>query len=227
MVEVTKPLTLLAIETSSKAGSVALSHNDEVIERFAIMPRQHAARMLSMTDELLKSLDLTLADIDGYVYSPGPGSFTGVRVASAMIQGLHYTQPKPTLAVSMLASLAYQAYRTLNVREVLVATDARMDECYVGQYRFDEKCGDMVALVDDALISPDEFNWPAEGNYLCIGDGWHLHQDKWPSTPANLTLTYADEDFHPHAQDLLALALSRWATGDKVELALPTYYRGF
>jgi len=103
-------LTLLAIETSSAAGSVALAVGDSgghgIDERAIATPREQAERVLVLVDELLAAAGLELSRLDALVFGRGPGSFTGVRLAAAVVQGLALASNRPIVAVSSLAALA-------------------------------------------------------------------------------------------------------------------------
>ena len=81
-------LKLLAIETSSAAGSVALGIGDDVSEIAIATPREQTERVLVIVDELLSGAGVSLGELDAIVFGQGPGSFTGLRVAAAVAQGL-------------------------------------------------------------------------------------------------------------------------------------------
>ena len=96
--------TLLALDTATEACSAALLHQGRTIHRFEVIPRMHAVRLLPMIDELLDEAGLSLAQVDALVFGRGPGAFTGVRIATGMVQGLAFATGKPVIAVSNLAA---------------------------------------------------------------------------------------------------------------------------
>ena len=98
--------TLLALDTATECCSAALLHDGRVTARSEVIPRQHAQRLLPMIEELLGERELRLPDVDALVFGRGPGAFTGVRIATGMVQGLAFAADKPVIAVSNLAALA-------------------------------------------------------------------------------------------------------------------------
>ena len=125
-------LKILAIDTSTEACSAALLLGDEVRERFAIAPRRHSELILRMIDELFRETGLTLSSLAGLAFGRGPGSFTGVRIASGVIQGLALGADLGVAPISTLAALAQGALRRTGSRQVLSVIDARMSEVYWG-----------------------------------------------------------------------------------------------
>ena len=83
-----------------------------------------------MVDELLQSSGMGLAELDGLVFGRGPGSFTGVRIATGMLQGLALGAEKPVVGISTLAAMAQQAIEQQQAETVVVTIDARMSEVY-------------------------------------------------------------------------------------------------
>lgn len=126
-----KPLTVLAVESSTKACSVSLFHHDVSYTEFAIAPQQHANMMLGMVESVLKQAVLEPAQIDLLALCEGPGAFTGVRIATGVIQGLAYGWEKPVVSVSSLEALAWQAYQQDGSEKVIACLDARMKELYL------------------------------------------------------------------------------------------------
>jgi len=84
------PTRILAIETATPACSAALSIDGEVLERYALAPRQHAALMLPMIESLLLEAGLSVEQLDALAFGRGPGSFTGVRIAAGIVQGSRF-----------------------------------------------------------------------------------------------------------------------------------------
>ena len=83
-------MNLLAIDTATEACSAALFLDHQLIERFEIAPRQHNQLILSMVQSVLDEADLNLNALDGIAFGAGPGSFTGIRIAAGVAQGLAF-----------------------------------------------------------------------------------------------------------------------------------------
>lgn len=144
----------LAIETSTLACSVAVQVGADVVLRERHEPGAHAAHIMGMIDAALEAAGITLPELEGVVYGQGPGSFTGVRIAVALTQGLAAGIRAPVLGVSSLAMLAQSALSTHPGATVLVVQDARMGELYAGRYAPDDS-GLMQPIVPDALLAPE------------------------------------------------------------------------
>lgn len=130
-------MKLLAIDTASARCSAALVHDGALLERAVDTARDHAALVLPMIDELLAEAGFGLRSLDGIAFGRGPGSFTGVRVAAAVTQGLAAGADLPVLGVSDLRALALQARRIAPAASdgvLLAAMDARMGEVYWGVF---------------------------------------------------------------------------------------------
>ncbi|WP_110678958.1 tRNA (adenosine(37)-N6)-threonylcarbamoyltransferase complex dimerization subunit type 1 TsaB [Salinicola sp. RZ23] len=206
--------TLLALDASSTACSCALWRDDDLIHRFEIAPREHTRRLLPMIDELLAEADLDLAALDAIAYGHGPGSFTGLRIAAGIAQGLAYGAELPLMGVSTLEALALAAHRKWHARHVIAALDARMDEIYVGAYRCVD--GELTSCLDERVIAPERLRLPAESGdreWLGIGSGWQLLARMPVEIQAVLPQTLPDE--LPAAEEIARLAAAAWALGER------------
>jgi len=150
--------TILAVDTSTAACSVALIIGDRVFSKHEILPQKHAHRVLEMVDEVLSEAKVDGKNIDLLAYGEGPGAFTGIRIASGVIQGLALGWDKPVLAVSSLLSMVDSVILQRNVSQDMswsALLDARMSEVYLltGTYQAAEQRYYHEA---PRLISPDK-----------------------------------------------------------------------
>lgn len=217
-------MKLLAIDTATEALSAALWLDGEIIERYAVVTREHAAKLPLLVPELMAEAGLSLRQLDGLVCGIGPGSFAGVRIGVSYLKGLALGLDRPVLGVTSLAMLTQAALAERPDAVALAAIDARMDEVYFGAYR----CVDGLATaVQDDVVSPAAaVVTPADGPFIAAGSGWGVHREALlaavPFAPASI-----DADAYPHAAAALALSARAFANGEGRDAAVlvPAYLR--
>lgn len=216
-------MNILALDTAAKACSVALQAGENLIERFEAVPRRHAASLLPMAEACLAEAGLKLGNLDAVAFGRGPGSFTGLRIATGVTQGIAFGAGLPVIPVSNLAAGAAAALRLHGWRRVLVAFDARMGEVYAGWFRQGPD-GLPEAISAETLSTPEALAATAdgEGSYG-VGSAFAA----WPALTEQLKLQAADANLEPRALDLLGLAAAALARGNTVaaEDAQPVYLR--
>ncbi|GHA99735.1 tRNA (adenosine(37)-N6)-threonylcarbamoyltransferase complex dimerization subunit type 1 TsaB [Modicisalibacter luteus] len=218
--------TLLALDASSSACSCAVWHKGEVISRFALTPREHTRRLMPMIDEVLAEAGLMPADLDALAYGRGPGSFTGLRIAAGVAQGLAFGLDRPLIGVSTLEALALAAHRQYHLRYVISALDARMNEIYVAAYRCQD--GRLTQVLDETVMPPEQLRIPLayqDADWCGVGSGWAL----WDAMPTlvQAALSQRLPDLQPDAADMVRLAVDAFEAGDG-QLAhevVPVYLR--
>ncbi len=218
-------MKLLAIETSSDACSAALLIENTLEERFEIAPQQHTALILPMVDSLLKQAGLRLNELDALAFGRGPGSFTGVRIAASVVQGLAFGAELPVVPISSLAALAQGVYLAHGATRILTATDARMNEVYWAAWRLDENAL-MTLQGDEAVCAPQDAPLPDQAVWFGAGSGWQPYGALLAGRLGERLSGY-QADSYPHARDVAHLARSAFACGAAVnpEHALPVYLR--
>lgn len=123
-------MNLLAIETSTELCSVALLRDDALFVEEAMAVNRHSELVLPMIRRVLARAHLEPARMDAFAFGQGPGSFTGIRIACGLVQGLAFAADRPVVPVSSLLALAEQSHE----RQVVAALDARMNEAYLAAY---------------------------------------------------------------------------------------------
>ncbi|MCB1754361.1 MAG: tRNA (adenosine(37)-N6)-threonylcarbamoyltransferase complex dimerization subunit type 1 TsaB [Gammaproteobacteria bacterium] len=218
-------MKLLAIDTATEACSVALLTDDGIHERYQVAPQEHAKLLLPMLDEVLQEAGLQLTDLDGLAWAHGPGSFTGVRIAAATIQGIALACELPVVGVSTLEALAHRAWRETGARQLLAAIDARMDEVYFAGYEMHAE-GELQMRIEPCVSGPGEVAIPEAGGWAGVGSGWTACDGALQARCAPL-LDAVDADLLPHATDVALLAAVKFANGQggPAESAIPVYLR--
>src|SRR5450830_1753161 len=126
---------ILAIETSTELASAALLYGDQLTTRSSLGVQTHSETILPMVQELLAEAGIALSACDAIAFGVGPGSFTGVRTACGVVQGLAFGAELPVLPVVTLAAMAQACREISGASDVLAILDARMGEVYWAQYR--------------------------------------------------------------------------------------------
>lgn len=212
---------ILAIETSAELASCALLVGDNVIARATPGVRSHSQSVLPMVQELLREAGIALADCDAVAFGAGPGSFTGVRTACGVAQGLAFGAGLPVLPLVTLEAMAEACRGATGATEVLAVLDARMGEVYWAQYRFD---GAWHALVAPTLSAPQDVAPLASDALQACGNGFLEYADAFAAAPFAQGALPA---IVPHARELALLARPALAAGQGVPAAQaqPIYLR--
>jgi tRNA threonylcarbamoyladenosine biosynthesis protein TsaB len=213
---------LLAFDTSTNWLSVACGGGDAWCVRAEPAGQAHSERLLPLVDAVLDERGWALRDLDAIAFGAGPGSFTGVRIACGVAQGLGFAADLPLVPVPTLEALAEQAWRTHGVSRVLACLDARMREVYAAAYVRSE--GVWRAASEPAVLVPDRVALPAGGaDWFGAGDGFAAY----PALATTVGLPAWDATVVPDARAIAELALPRIAGGEAVDAAhaLPLYVR--
>ncbi|PVX37365.1 tRNA (adenosine(37)-N6)-threonylcarbamoyltransferase complex dimerization subunit type 1 TsaB [Janthinobacterium sp. 78] len=212
--------TLLAIETSSELASCALLRGDVILSRASSGVRTHSQSILPMVQELLAEAGVTLADVDAIAYGSGPGSFTGVRTACGIAQGLAYGAKLPVVPVVTLDAMALACHQQHGAQHIVTVLDARMGEVYWAQYDYQNG---LQAVSPPALSSPAGVA-PQGDVVVGCGNGFAAYAEALAALPCAAT---ADAAIMPHAVQVAQLARIAFAAGQFVTAAeaQPLYLR--
>ncbi len=188
-------------------------------------PRRHGELLLGMADRLLADAELSLADLDALAFGRGPGSFTGVRIATGAIQGLAFALELPVAAISSLQALAQGVARELEQSSVLAGFDARMHEVYWGAYRMTSE-GVVEPIVAELVCAPENVPVPEDGEWFGAGSAWQSYGEQLRGVAGD-RLVGMDPERYPHARDVAVLGAAAVARGQGVPAheALPVYLR--
>lgn len=126
-------MNILALDTSSTSGSIALSKNDRIVYvSYLDIRKTHSERLMVQVKEALEQNKMNIDDLDLICLANGPGSFTGIRIGLATAKGLSYGKQIPLLALNNLELIASNIYG--NQRPILSFVDAKMGEVYTALY---------------------------------------------------------------------------------------------
>jgi tRNA threonylcarbamoyladenosine biosynthesis protein TsaB len=213
-------MKLLVIDTSTEWCSAALWLDGRIHARRVLAEQRHSSLLLPMVDELLREAGLTLRQLDGIGYGAGPGSFTGLRIACAVTQGLAFGADLPVVGVSTLESIAEQT----GANRVLTVLDARMAEVYWAAYQRESDGWHAVSAPQLAL--PESVVVPAGGDWIGAGNGFAaLGEVLRPRLAAQLARI--DDTLMPDAAAMAPLAARAFERGEAMDAALaaPIYLR--
>lgn len=213
-------MKILALETSGDYCSVALWRDGEISEREIPAGQRQSGLLLDMVHDLLTVCGVALADVDGIAFGAGPGSFTGLRVACGVTQGLALGVNKPVVGVSTLQALAQSS----GAQRVVCCVDARMREVY--QAAYEKQQGEWRAIQAPGVYAPDAVPSLPDAGWHGCGSGFGAYGDVLRARYGAAVST-VDENRHARARDIAMLAAPIFARGGGVsaELAAPFYVR--
>ena len=220
-------MKILAIDTATEACSAALYIDGVITEQFQVAPREHTQLILKMIETLLEQSELKVGQLDALAFGRGPGSFTGVRIATGIVQGLAFASDLPVVPVSTLAALAQQAHDLHQHEHVLAAIDARMGEIYWACYEKGENS--IMSLSSEECVASAESVVLTNGmskHWCGTGSGWSTYKEALTGKIGDqVTAIYGDD--LPRSSSIAKLAVDAFQRGETVEaaLALPVYLR--
>lgn len=217
---------LLALDTSSDRSSVALWYQGRIWQESRTAPRQHAQLILPQIHALLAEAGVSLTQLDELAFGRGPGSFTGLRIAAATVQGLAMALDVPVVPVSTLAAQAWQIHQKTGAQQVLSCLDARMDEVYWAVYHFQANAQPYFTQAE-TLSKPEALDWPkapAETGWA-VGSGL-TQLARFPAA-TRTWIQHTAPDIVPQAAAILQLAMQGEAVQPRYAAheIEPTYLR--
>ncbi len=211
-------MNILAINTSDDVLSVALKLDDEILSKQLQAQRNHNQSVLIMIDQMFASAGMKSGDIDAVAFGVGPGSFTGLRIAAGVAQGMAFGIDVPVVPVSCMAAIAQKQ----TCDKVIVAIDAKRSNLYSGRY-VRNTSGLMELSGEERLSSIMDLDLSGEG-WCGAGSGWDMHAEKLiQMSQQQLEWT---KNQTPHASEIALLGEGRLNQGDGRDacLAVPKYH---
>ena len=234
-------MRIIALDASTEQCSVALGDGASWRERVETAGHRHSELLLPMLQQLLAQGSLTLADVDGIAFGAGPGSFTGLRIACGVAQGLGFGRGIPVVGISTLEAMAEIARLRFGATRVIAALDARMHEVYLAACEHDGTR--WQETIEAMVVKPADAPLPPAGDWLGAGPGFVAYPalaarlrpalstaaraERFGAMPGAPAMPATPEEILPTASAIGALALRRFAAGEGVAArdAAPLYVR--
>lgn len=218
-------MKLLAIETSTMIGSVALTDDNELLAEYQIgIKATYSDTLFPMIDHILKNANVSIQEVDAFALAKGPGSFTSLRIGISVIKGLALANNKPVIAIPSLDALAHNiCFSNMLICPLI---DARRDEVYTAFYKREEG-HTLKKLTPDRAIVPEILLDEIREEVVFLGDGTDLYKDliirklKEKALFSPLHLKY------PRASAIAQLAFKKLNVNEvsDIEVMTPLYVR--
>ena len=218
-------MRILGIDSSAVSVGAAICDSGDspkvIAEGFINNKITHSQTLMPLVQSLLENSKMTLADIDAFAVSVGPGSFTGLRIGVSAVKGMAYALKKPCRAVSTLHAMAYNFPMYDGI--ICAVMDARCSQVY--NALFEMKKGAITRLCDDRALMMNELKDEFDDRYagrkiLLCGDGAVLCHDRFSSE--RITLAPAQMRYQNGVG--VCLAAAEYPDIDAAAL-MPTYLR--
>lgn len=219
-------MKILSLDCATQSATCAILDDNKVLGEITFnFKKQHSQILMPMIDDLFKNTQMSIGDIDAFVASKGPGSFTGLRIGMATIKGLSQGSKKPFVTVSTLDSLAYNLAYTGGV--ICPILDALRDNVYTALYNFDNNV--LNQTLDYVNISIDELITMLKDkdcSITFVGDGVPKFKEKLITHLPNIHFAPAHLNL-AKASSLGELGLKLLSRGikDNIYSAIPIYLR--
>ncbi|MCH9799400.1 MAG: tRNA (adenosine(37)-N6)-threonylcarbamoyltransferase complex dimerization subunit type 1 TsaB [Betaproteobacteria bacterium] len=213
-------MKLLAFDASTEFLSIALQINQQ-LESVDIQAGQTASQLiLPQIQLLLDKARLNLSDLDGIAFGAGPGSFTGVRIACGVAQGLAFGANLPVVGINVLMALAEAS----GAERVIAASDARMGEVYHAAYI--RKDGDWTEMCAAGVYKPQDVPAVEGDDWVGVGTAWKVY-DETLLEQYQQQVSKTLSEMTPKAEAIMRLAIPIFARGEAVSAskAAPIYIR--
>lgn len=216
-------MRVLAFDASTDVCAAALYDGERWNERATIAGQRHSDLLLPMVRALLTEGRVELVDLEGIAFGAGPGSFTGLRIACGVAQGLALGANLPLVGVATLEAMAESARIRTGCTRVIAALDARMHEVYYAAYEHDGT--HWLSRIAPSVVNPADARPPPGDGWLGAGNGFVAYPELRQTLAG--ALASWDGAVLPTAVAIGSLARPRFAAGQGVAArdAAPLYVR--
>jgi tRNA threonylcarbamoyladenosine biosynthesis protein TsaB len=211
-----------AIETSTEWCSLALWLDGDIAALEQRAGQRHGEVALPLLERLLGRAKLAVSQLDAVAFGAGPGSFTGLRIACGIAQGLAYARGIPVIGIPTLEAIAEES----GAARVIACLDARMHEVYYSALAKDPGQAEWREAIPAQCVAPAMVPKPAGGGWLGCGDGFAVYAGVLAQA-LDGALSHVAPQIRPNAVAIAKLAAPRLAAGQGVDasLAVPAYVR--
>lgn len=220
-------MKILAVDTSSLTGSVAVLDGDVLLAEITLQTKiTHSERLLRTIDWVLEQVGWQTNDLQGLGVAIGPGSFTGLRIGLATLKGIAAGLGIPLVGVSSLESVAYNLRYV--IEPVVAVLDAKRQEVYAAAYQF--KQGTLwQVILNEVVMTPEELSEKLSdwNQFWMVGEGAVAYRDLFAKGLQKQCLMPVSNDMMPHASYIAELAGKKIKQGEGVDFSLlaPNYLR--
>ena len=217
-------MNLLGIDTSTRSTVLGLQLGSEVIDRTSPDVDTHSREILPSIKALVMEAGIDIEDLDAIVFGQGPGSFTGLRIAVGVVQGLGYGLGIPVVPVSSMACIAQSLIQAANPSLVFVGLTARLEEVYYGAYKFEEEMA--MPVIPEGVADVSELPQLPVGYWLGCGNAMPELGTKIQAV-TGVSFRSISSDAVPTIRNLLSIGSFKFSRGESVSAmkATPVYLR--
>lgn len=170
-------MIVLSMDSSSLVTTVALLRDEHILGEITInFKREHSVILMEKVEELLNDCEVDISEVDGFIVSKGPGSFTGLRIGMATVKGLSIGSNKPYVSISSLDALAYSLVNFNGL--ICPIMDALRDSVFTCIYKGEDGC--LSKVIDYSALSLEELVIEIKNrgeNVIFTGDGVYKHKE--------------------------------------------------
>jgi len=211
-------MQILSIDTSGQILSIAILKKDVIELSEYPSGKMNSEKILPEIKAMMYRLSINFSDLDGIAFGAGPGSFTGIRIASGIAYGIAYSLNIPIVGINTLEALA----TLLDNRYCISCIDARMSQVYIGAYQLDNL--GITTINEPGLYNPEILPDINLSEATIIGSGVIIYKNQLAKKYKDINLNFIEKEF-PLAGVIAKLALPRMNKNFNLDQAQPIYIR--
>lgn len=216
-------MRILAIDTSTQLGSIALATDEELLAECAVkVSRGHAAFLLPTLRHLLGTIGWDISDIEWVACATGPGSFAALRVGISTVKGIAFATGAGMIGVNTLESMALPfSHAKLNICPVI---DAKKEQVYAALFSGDGH-GRLQRISEDLLIQPEKLTEILSEKTLILGDGAIRYRSRLAESLGGRALFLPESICYHRAGAVAGIGLEGIRYGKRDDRLMPHYIR--